>query len=177
MLGTLVIVGAAALLLAGCTSQSSGSPIAAGGSTNETSSSRSSPAGSSTNSNGSAPPITQPELDVKKFEDAACGLLKPEQLNTLGASKAGTTSQGASGPQCSWKSDDVVKGTNFSVIIMKNSNGLDGLYGNKSDYPVSGQAKSPATLQSTQISQTPLMARALRQWEPQRGKHSPFHPR
>lgn len=73
---------------------------------------------------------------MTKFEGAPCNLLRADQLSSPGVSKAGTSKQGASGPQCDWKTDDRLRGTDFGAVVMKNSNGLDGLYENKSSYPV-----------------------------------------
>jgi hypothetical protein len=123
----LVILSAAALVVAaGCTTKNDGN--ATPGATTTTTVA----AGSTTKSAaaGDVPAITGPELDLSKF-GSPCEMLKAAQLSARGVTKAGTQRADPVGPACQWRPDDRVKGTSFSVVLLEESKGLDGLYANR----------------------------------------------
>jgi hypothetical protein len=123
---------AALVVAAGCTTKNGGTATPGDPTT------AASTAGSTTKSSpasGDVPAITGPELDLSKF-GGPCEMLKADQLSARGVTKAGAQRTDPAGPACQWRPDDRVKGTSFSVGLLKESKGLDGIYANREQLAV-----------------------------------------
>jgi hypothetical protein len=121
-----LVLGIAVAALAGC-SPTKGQP-SPGGSSSES--------GAPSSSDNSPPPITQPTLDVSKYESSACSALTASQLQPLGASESGSAQDGTLGPECQWDSVDALNGNSVSFTVLTKSHGLDSLYQNRDNLAV-----------------------------------------
>ncbi|WP_367131569.1 DUF3558 domain-containing protein [Saccharothrix sp. HUAS TT1] len=122
----LVVLSAAALVAAGCTTKSDGDATPTGStSTTASDSTTTQPSEAS-----DVPAITGPELDLSRFA-GPCELLQADQLSARGVTKPGTQRTDPAGPACQWRPDDRVDGTSFSVVILEKSKGLEGFYENR----------------------------------------------
>jgi Protein of unknown function (DUF3558) len=125
-----LVLGAAIMAVAGCSS-TTGQPAPA------TSGSDASGSGSPSSPGGRAPSVTQPALNLSKYEGDPCSMLRTDQLASLGASKPGTRNDSSQvGPECRWLPDDRTNGTAFTSDILTKTRGLDGLYENRSQFQV-----------------------------------------
>jgi hypothetical protein len=124
-----LIFGVVTAATAGC-SPTSGQPAPA------TSGSDVSGSASPSNAGGDAPPVTQPGLDLSRYESNPCSALSASQLAPFGASTSGSNGDSAVGPQCRWRSVDALNGTTVTVAILTKAHGLDGMYRNRSQFPV-----------------------------------------
>lgn len=127
----MILSTAAVVVAAGCTTKNDGNATPGETTTPTT-------AGSTTKSSaagGDVPAITGPELDLSKF-GGPCELLKADQLSARGVTKAGAQRTDPVGPACQWRPDDRVKGTSFSVALLTEAKGLDGIYANREQVAV-----------------------------------------
>jgi hypothetical protein len=93
----------------------------------------SSTAESSSSSANSVPPVTQPILDLTKYQNNPCGILRADQLASLGITKPGRSKDSAVGPACGWKPDDT-DGTVIDVSLLTKINGLQSIYQNRDHF-------------------------------------------
>ncbi|MCK2245250.1 MULTISPECIES: DUF3558 domain-containing protein [unclassified Crossiella] len=88
---------------------------------------------SSANKQG-APPLTQPELDVRPFADDRCALLTSSQLTQLGIAVAGQPGDSPLGKRCRWNATDTPAKVDFFLNVNTQLGGLDQLYRLKSGF-------------------------------------------
>ncbi|NUT47281.1 MAG: DUF3558 domain-containing protein [Saccharothrix sp.] len=127
----LAIAAVSVTVLAGCTSVGGGTPTPA----STTKSTGAATTTSESPTEGDAPPITGPALDLGKVS-GPCDLLKADQLAARGVTKPGTEETDPAGPGCKWQPDDPGRGTSIDVTILSESDGLDGMYARRELFPV-----------------------------------------
>jgi hypothetical protein len=127
---TLILFAATAsvLLVAGCSQKNPGQA------------NPQSNTGTATGTGTSAPP-TAAGLDLTKFKDDPCGLLKTDQLAGLGTFKAPEPGSSSVGPKCRWPALDVTKGAAYTVTVNTNGNTFDQVSENVKGSKVYRQAK------------------------------------
>lgn len=122
-------------VLAGCTSVNGGTPTP-GTTTNGTAASTGASEPSEPSSEGDAPPVTGPELDLGKVS-GPCDLLKADQLAARGVTKPGAKRTAPAGPTCNWQPDDAGRGTGISATILsEEADGLENTYARRAEFPV-----------------------------------------
>lgn len=122
----LALLAVASLGLAACSSTDQGraTPQAGGTETSTT----------VVTTSGEAPPITGPELDLRRYVDKPCELLTSEQETQLNV-EAGALGETAGGPLCDWKPVDRDDGTRYMVTILTEAEGgLEGVYRRKANF-------------------------------------------
>ncbi|GDY33739.1 hypothetical protein GTS_53720 [Gandjariella thermophila] len=80
--------------------------------------------------------MTQPTLNLSKYESDPCSALTASQLTPFGASTSGSRGESAVGPQCRWRSPDAFNGTTVTVSVLTKAHGLEGIYQNRDKFPV-----------------------------------------
>ncbi|MGI5502238.1 DUF3558 domain-containing protein [Lentzea sp. CA-135723] len=109
--------------LAGCTSSQTGgnptpAPTTGGGQT-------------STEPTGS----DGPGLSIAKYVSDPCSILTASQVTTLGSVRAPESNTAELGPQCSWKGQDVIKNSRYSVSVTEKKS-FDDMVANVKGNPV-----------------------------------------
>ncbi|MEV1116460.1 DUF3558 domain-containing protein [Actinosynnema sp. NPDC049800] len=127
----LAIAAVSFTVLVGCTSVNGGTPTPV----TTTKATGTSTEASKPSSDGEAPPVTAPELDLAKVGDP-CALLKADQLAARGITKPGAKENDPVGPTCQFRPDDVGRGTSLGVTIMSKVDGLNDMYAHRAQYPV-----------------------------------------
>jgi hypothetical protein len=111
-------------VLAGCTStQTGGNPTTASATGAE-------PTSSAPTSDGSAT-----GLSIAKYVTNPCGILTADQVATLGSVRAPEPGTGELGPSCTWKGQDVIKNSRYTISVTEGKN-FDDMVSNVKDNPV-----------------------------------------
>lgn len=127
----LALFAVASLGLVACSAADQGRAVPQSGGTEATTSAATT---RSETARGEAPPITGPELDLRRYVDKPCELLTSEQETQLNV-KAGALRESVGGPSCDWKPVDRVDGTRYMVTILTEAEGgLEGVYRRKANF-------------------------------------------
>ncbi|GAA3887780.1 DUF3558 domain-containing protein [Saccharothrix violaceirubra] len=120
--------GAATVALAACTNSSTdGTPTpATNGVASQTKSS----------STTSGKPSNGDDLNISRFADKPCDLIKPDQLTALGNFRPGESSSAPLGPGCSWFGVDALKDTTFFVTLVTKGDNLESMAENAKSFPI-----------------------------------------
>ncbi|NUT97160.1 MAG: DUF3558 domain-containing protein [Saccharothrix sp.] len=109
ILRSVLVVGAAALALAACTSKDGGTPTPAsttGG-------------GSTTTTKSSAKPSGPGALNLEKFTSDPCKILTPANLSALGGTfDPAAREDSPNGPGCGWVGTDVTKDSSYRIVLV-----------------------------------------------------------
>lgn len=110
--------------LVGCSgTKTGGSPTTQSATGTETTSSTPTSDGSSTG------------LSIDKYVSAPCSILKPDQAATLGSVRAPAPGTSSLGPNCTWKGQDVIKNSTYTVAVTADQN-FDDMVSNVKNNPV-----------------------------------------
>ena len=127
----LALFAVASLGLAACSAADQGRAVPQSGGTEATTSAATT---RSETARGEAPPITGPELDLRRYVDKPCELLTSAQEEQLGL-HPGVPDESSKTPECDWKPVDRADGTRFMLGIRTDiEGGLDGVYRVKNNY-------------------------------------------
>lgn len=123
LLATVAVAG----LASGCSDKDPGQATAE---------SPTSTATTTTSSSESTSGSSGPELDLSKFADSPCDLLKADQLSQLGTFKAPEVDDGPLGPGCRWKAQKVTEGPTYAVTLSTQGDTLESMMENAKGEPV-----------------------------------------
>ena len=128
----LALFAVASLGLAACSTADQGRAVPQGGGVDT---STATTIARSETARGEAPPITGPELDLRRYVDKPCELLTSEQEAELGLRPGVPGESVLKAPKCDWKPVDSSDGTRFILSISTHlEDGLNSIYRNKNNY-------------------------------------------
>ncbi|GAA3876016.1 hypothetical protein GCM10022243_46150 [Saccharothrix violaceirubra] len=88
-----------------------------------------------TSSSGDKQP-TGNDLDITRYADKPCDLIKPDQLATLGNLKPGEPGKGPLGPTCTWSAQNPTRDNTYALSLVTRGNTLESMIENVKDDPV-----------------------------------------
>ncbi|WP_189222224.1 DUF3558 domain-containing protein [Saccharothrix coeruleofusca] len=126
MLQATLAIGAAAVLLTSCSdTEGTPSPATTTGATTTT---------------GNGSPAGGTELDIAKYVDAPCDILKPDQVAVLGTFEEPEAGQSVSGPSCTYTGADVLKDSSYEIVFVTNGSTYEEIVENSKAKPIHSES-------------------------------------
>ncbi|GAA3864444.1 DUF3558 domain-containing protein [Saccharothrix violaceirubra] len=83
-----------------------------------------------------AQPSTGDDVDIAKFADKPCDLVKSDQLALLGRVRETKPGTNTLGPMCTWKGTDPTKDNTYELSLVNKGPTFDSMSENFRDYPI-----------------------------------------
>ncbi|MBP2334075.1 hypothetical protein JOF41_000253 [Saccharothrix coeruleofusca] len=88
-------------------------------------------------------------LDISRYVDAPCGILKPDQVTALGTFREPEAGTSVSGPSCTYEGSDVLKDSTYEIIFVNDGSTYEEIVDN---------SKSDPTFSQSDVSGVPIMS-------------------
>ncbi|MBP2334074.1 hypothetical protein JOF41_000252 [Saccharothrix coeruleofusca] len=97
----------------------------------------------------SSTPTGGDALDISKYFDVPCDVLKADQVSALGKFRELETGTSASGPSCTYEGSDVLKDSTYEIIFVNDGSTYEEIVDN---------SKSDPTFSQSDVSGVPIMS-------------------